>query len=111
MGAVAHFSIFFLPILFPLILWFVEKDKTGKEWVKKQAKQALIYHVTVAIIGTIIGVLLMLLAVVTFGLGGLLALLVFPLYGVVVTIFAILATIKAYHGEDYQYPIIGGLFQ
>ena len=77
----------------------------------KQAKQALVYQVAVLAVSIALGIAIFVLAMFTMGIGGILGVVVFLLYGLAVAIIAILATIKAYNGEDYRYPITGGLFQ
>lgn len=111
LGAIAHLSIFFLAILLPIVLWAINKDKPGKEWLARQAKQALVYQIAVIVGSIALMVALFILTMFTMGIGGLLGMVVFPLYGIAVVIIAILATVRAYHGEDYRYPITGGLFQ
>ncbi len=48
LAAVAHFSVFFLPIFLPLIIWLLERSKSDfSEYILFQAKQALLYQIAV----------------------------------------------------------------
>lgn len=80
--------------LAPLVIWLMNKDKAGKEFVNDQAKEALNFQIAVAI--AFIGASL--LSVVLIGLLLMLALLVFNL------VFCVLAAMAARKGEAYRYP-------
>lgn len=82
----------------PLIIWQVKKDTLP--FVGDQAKEALNFNITVAIIG----VVLLLLSVMTLGVGLLLTLPVGILVGIAWLIFTIIAAIKANEGVRYRYP-------
>jgi uncharacterized Tic20 family protein len=70
-AGVAHLSIFFLPIVLPLILWLALKDKL--QYASDQAKQALWFHilypVTVLALFLLVAVLTAVIVVVTGALG------------------------------------------
>lgn len=82
----------------PLVIWLVKKDESA--FIAAHALEALNFNITVAIVGAV----LFLLTLVTFGIG---MVLTVPL-GVVVAIawavLVVIATIKASNGEDYRYP-------
>jgi uncharacterized Tic20 family protein len=82
----------------PLIIWLVKKD--SMPFVNDQAKEALNFNITIAIIF----VILTILGVATLGVG---FLLIFPLMlviGIAALVFIILAAIKANEGVAYRYP-------
>ena len=70
-AGVAHLSIFFLPIVLPLVLWLALKDKL--QYASDQAKQALWFHilypVTVLALFLLLGVLTAVIVVVTGAVG------------------------------------------
>jgi len=82
----------------PLVIWLVKKDTMP--FVDDQAKEALNFNITLAIIG----VLLLLLTLVTFGFGALLAIPIGILVGIAWLVFTIIAAVKANEGERYRYP-------
>jgi uncharacterized protein len=82
----------------PLVIWLVKKDTMP--FVDDQAKEALNFNITLAIIG----VVLLLLTLVTFGFGALLAIPVGILVGIAWLVFTIIAAVKANEGERYRYP-------
>ena len=82
----------------PLIIWLVKKDTMP--FVDDQAKEALNLNITVAIIG----VALLVLTLITFGLGALLALPIGVVVGVGWLVCTILAAIRANEGVQYRYP-------
>ncbi|MBD3262099.1 MAG: DUF4870 domain-containing protein [Candidatus Altiarchaeales archaeon] len=43
LAALAHVSALFLPVLVPLVIWLLHKDKSG--YVQYQSKQALVFQV------------------------------------------------------------------
>jgi len=104
MGAVAHaaplldFGSGFVGTVIVLVWYFGFKEKASP-FVLSHLKQS-IYFLVASWVLYIIGIIL---AVVTCGIGGFLFL---PII-IVVLIMRILAAIKAYAGEGYQYPMVG----
>ncbi|WP_104130684.1 DUF4870 domain-containing protein [Cryobacterium sp. N21] len=88
----------FLP---SLIIWLVFKDR-GR-FTNTEAKEALNFQITLLIAYVAITVVSTLLALVTFGIGGLLAGLgwIVWLAGV---IFSIMGFVQAKDGKNYRYP-------
>jgi uncharacterized Tic20 family protein len=82
----------------PLIIWLVKKDTMP--FVDDQAKEALNYNITVAIVF----VLLWVLVFVTLGIGFLVAIPAWIVIGVAWLVFTIIAAVKANTGEAYRYP-------
>lgn len=82
----------------PLIIWLVKKDTMP--FVDDQAKEALNFNITLAIVG----VVLLLLTLVTFGFGALLTVPIGILVGIAWLVFTIIAAVKANEGERYRYP-------
>ena len=89
----------FLP---SLIIWLVFKDR-GR-FTNTEAKEALNFQITLMIAYVAITVVSIFLALVTFGIGGLLAGLgwIVWLAGV---IFSILGFVQAKDGRNYRYPV------
>jgi hypothetical protein len=69
-------------------------------FVDDQAKEALNFNVTLAIVGAI----LLVLTFVTLGFGALLTIPVGIIVGIAWLVFVIIAAIKANEGERYRYP-------
>lgn len=82
----------------PLIIWLLKKDTLP--FVDDQAKEALNFNITLAIVGLV----LLLLTLVTFGFGALLTLPIGILVGIAWLVFTIIAAVKANEGERYRYP-------
>jgi uncharacterized protein len=83
----------------PLIIWLLKKDTMP--FVNDQAKEALNFNITLAIIGLI----LLVLVIMTFGVGILIAWPIGMLVGIAWLVFTIIAAIKASEGVAYRYPI------
>ena len=83
----------------PLIIWLIKKDTMP--FVNDQAKEALNFNITLAIIGLI----LLVLVVMTFGVGLLIAWPIGVIVGIGWLVFTIIAAIKASEGVAYRYPI------
>ncbi len=84
-----------LSVIGPLIIWLIKKDES--RFVDDQGKESLNFQITALIIW--VGIVI--LSIVTCGVGGLLA----PVFLVVVVVFCILAAIKANEGVAYRYPL------
>ncbi|MCL1633144.1 DUF4870 domain-containing protein [Luteimonas sp. SX5] len=82
----------------PLIIWLVKKDTMP--FVADQAKEALNFNITLAIIFAILFVL----TVATLGLGALISIPLYVILGIAWLVFTIIAAIKANEGTAYRYP-------
>jgi hypothetical protein len=82
----------------PLVIWLIKKDTMP--FVDDQAKEALNFNITLAIVGAI----LLVLTLVTLGFGALLTIPVGIIVGIAWLVFVIIAAIKANEGERYRYP-------
>jgi uncharacterized Tic20 family protein len=83
----------------PLIIWLIKKDTMP--FVNDQAKEALNFNITLAIVGLV----LFILVIMTLGIGLLIAVPVGMIVGVAWLVFTIIAAIKASEGVAYRYPI------
>lgn len=82
----------------PLVIWLMKKDTMP--FVADQAKEALNFNISVAIIFFVLFVLTLL----TLGIGILLTGPLMILVGLGWLVFTIIASIKANQGERYRYP-------
>ena len=85
-------------ILAPLVLFLLKKDDS---FIHEHAKQALIAHLSILTLSSIVGILCMLLVGV----------ILLPLVGIlwiILLVTSILGAIKALNGETYEYPFIQG---
>ena len=85
-------------VLGPLIVWLVKRDTMP--FAADQAKEALNFNITLAIAGCA----LVLLCIVTFGLGILIAWPVGIVLAIAWFVLTIIAAIKANEGVAYRYP-------
>ncbi len=83
----------------PLIIWLTKRDTMP--FVADQAKQALNFNITLAIVG----LALFLLVLLTFGIGLLLAVPLGAIVAIGWLVLVIIAAIKASEGVAYRYPI------
>ena len=124
MAGLAHLSIFFGALIVPLILWLVNRGKAP--YAAQQSKQAFFFHVVVVVVEFIvIGVFLAIFftSMFTFAssaaysdqppaafFGG-----IFIFYGalfaiqIVAIVFGIIGAVKAFKGEPFHYPLMGGV--
>jgi uncharacterized protein len=82
----------------PLVIWLVKKD--SMPFVNDQAKEALNFNITVAIVF----LALFLLSVVTLGVGLIVAIPLWIIIGIAWLVLTIMAAIAANKGEAYRYP-------
>ncbi len=82
----------------PLIIWLIKKDTMP--FVDDQAKEALNFNITVAIVFFALWVLVFL----TLGIGFLIAIPAWFVVGIAWLVFTIIAAIKSNDGVAYRYP-------
>jgi len=82
----------------PLIIWLVKKDTMP--FVNDQGKEALNFNITVAIAFLV----LLLLSIMTFGIGLFIAIPLWVIIGIAWLVLTIIAAIKANEGVRYRYP-------
>ena len=82
----------------PLIIWLVKKDTMP--FVDDQGKESLNFNITVAIVF----LALLLLSIVTFGIGLVLAIPLWIIIGIAWLVLTIIASLKAKDGVAYRYP-------
>jgi uncharacterized protein len=90
----------FLP---SLIIWLIFKDRGA--FTNSEAKEALNFQITAAIAYFALLILTTILSVVTFGIFGLLAPLLYLALWAAVIVFSILGFLKAKDGFPYRYPV------
>ena len=95
MALLAHLLAIPIGFLGPLIIWLVKKDES--RFVDDQGKEALNFQITVMLTMVAVSVL----AVITCGIGAILA---FPVI-VVDFVFTIMAAVRANEGRCYRYPL------
>ena len=82
----------------PLIIWLVKKDTMP--FVDDQGKESLNFNITVAIVF----LALLLLSVVTLGIGLIVAIPLWIIIGLAWLVLTIIAALKAKDGIAYRYP-------
>ncbi len=83
----------------PLVIWLVKKDTLP--FVDDQGKEALNFNITVGIVF----LALLILSIVTFGIGLIVAVPLWIIIGIAWLVFTIIAAVKASNGERYRYPL------
>ena len=83
----------------PLVIWLVKKD--AMPCVDDQGKEALNFNITVGIVF----LALLILSIVTFGIGLVIAVPLWIIIGIAWLVFTIIAAVKANNGERYRYPL------
>lgn len=103
----AHLSAFAgaliaLAFVGPLVVWLVKRDESP--FVADQAREALNFNLSLYLYLTVGTVLLVIVGVLTLGLGFALFVLL-PIGGLVWLILTIVAAVRANNGERYRYPL------
>ena len=83
----------------PLVIWLVKRD--SMPFVADQAREALNFGITL----TILCVALLMLTILSLGIGAILTIPLFLLIGVGALVLVIIAAIKANEGVAYRYPL------
>lgn len=100
----AHLSYFLAGVGFiiaPLVIFLIKKDDS---FVYEHAKQALVAHLSIVGVSLLVSSLCILLV-------GVLLLPILALLWLTLLVTSVIGAIKAFHGEDYRYPLIQGLIQ
>jgi uncharacterized Tic20 family protein len=124
LAGLAHLSVFFAPLILPLIVWLTQRNTS--HYAAQQGKQAFFWHLLIGAIE----VPLVLIPYVAFlaglsnrqiGSAGfasdpfaflgsfLLPLCLAGLLGLLNIIFSIIGAVRAFRGEAFHYPLLGGL--
>jgi uncharacterized Tic20 family protein len=122
LAGIAHLSVFFAPILLPLIIWLA--SQRSAPYASYQAKQAFFFHLGIGVVSAMLAILLFIVgaglaAAGAFahspsGLGvGLFAfLLAIPAVVAVALLgvgFSIYGAVEAFQGHPFAYPLLRGL--
>ncbi len=83
----------------PLVIWLIKKD--SMPFVADQAKEALNFGITIAIACFA----LLVLTILSLGIGALVTIPAFLIIGIAVLVLAIIAAVKANDGVAYRYPL------
>lgn len=83
----------------PLIVWLLKKDQMP--FVDDQGKEALNFNISVAVVFLVLFVL----TILTFGMAIFITLPLWIIVGVFWLVCSIIASVKAYNGEAYRYPL------
>lgn len=82
----------------PLVIWLMKKDTMP--FVADQAKESLNFNITVSAIFLV----LLILTIVTLGLGALLTVPIMLVVGIGALVLIVMASMKANEGVAYRYP-------
>ena len=82
----------------PLVIWLMKKD--SMPFVADQAKESLNFNITVSAIFLV----LLVLSLVTLGIGFIITLPIMLIVGIAALVLIIMAAIKANDGVAYRYP-------
>ncbi|MFN7211407.1 MAG: DUF4870 domain-containing protein [Lysobacteraceae bacterium] len=83
----------------PLVIWLIKKETMP--FVDDQAKEALNFNITVAIIALVMAVV----TFMTLGLGILFTGPIMLVVGIAWLVFTIIAAIRSNEGQAYRYPV------
>jgi len=83
----------------PLIIWIIKKDTMP--FVNDQAKEALNFAITISIIGFA----LLMITIMSLGIGAILTIPLLLFVGIGALILVIIAAVKANEGVHYRYPL------
>lgn len=92
-ATLTHIGGIFFNFVVPLVAYIVLRDRG--QFIREHTRQALNFHITVAIASFVSG----LLTIVLIGF------VLLPVIGVLVVVFAIMAAVAANQGRFYRYPL------
>ncbi len=83
----------------PLIVWLIKKDTMP--FVDQQAKEALNFSITICIAFAVLWTI----TIMTFLIGAVVTLPLMLIVGLYALVYTIIASMKAYEGVPYRYPL------
>ncbi|WP_258375170.1 DUF4870 domain-containing protein [Curtobacterium sp. MCSS17_008] len=92
-ATLTHVGGIFFSLVVPVIAYLVLRDRG--QFIKEHTRQALNFHITMAIAYLVAG----LLCIVLIGF------VLLPIIGVLVIVFSIIAAVAANRGDFYRYPL------
>ena len=87
----------------PLVIWLIKKETMP--FVDDQAKEALNFNITVAIIALVMSLLFGFFTLVTLGLGLIIVIPVVVAFVLAWLVMTIIAAIRSNDGQAYRYPV------
>ena len=110
-GMLSHLLAIFTGFIAPLIFFLVRKDQKGVAY--ENAKHSLNFQITIAIFAGALIVLWLIFSMLSLFLIGIPLLIAYsfilpmliPVIGIVIIIFCIIASVQAYEGKVYIYPL------
>ena len=103
LGALVVTLVSGLGVLVPLVVLLTKG--TQSPFVRRHALESLNFQITVLLMGVLGGIVAVVGAVVTLGLGLVVIVPVVLAYLVFVLVVQVLASVRANNGEDYRYPL------
>lgn len=101
LALITHLSGIVLGFILPLIFWLMNKDNPAKAYITEEAKEALNFQISIAIIMLI----LLFIGVVTLGFGFILTGPLMLIVGLANVVFCIIAAVAVNSKGTYRYPI------
>jgi uncharacterized Tic20 family protein len=120
LAGIAHLSVFFAPLLLPLIIWLAAER--GAPYASHQAKQAFFFHLAIGVLSALVAVVFIAVTIALAaggafagdarGLGAgafvfFVGLLIVAALGVASIVLAIYAAVQTFHGRPFAYPLLG----
>lgn len=99
LALLSHVLCFFVGVIAPLIIWLLKKDSS--HFVERHAKESINFQISLIIYYFVAGILCFLL----------IGFVILPIIGIAHFILLIVASLKAYNGESYKYPLTIRLVQ
>ncbi|SFL72813.1 hypothetical protein SAMN03159341_10929 [Paenibacillus sp. 1_12] len=93
LALLSHILCLIVGFLAPLIIWLIKKDQSV--YISEHAQESLNFQISVIIYSAVAGILCLVF----------IGFLLLPLIGIATLILIIIASIKAYRGEMYRYPL------
>lgn len=94
LAALLYVISFFAPIIGPLVIWLIKKDESS--FIDYHGKEYFNFLISYTVYFIVSGIL----CIILIGFIGLAVL------GIAVFAFTIVAAVKAYEGNEYQFPLI-----
>lgn len=94
LAAILYVVSLFFPIIGPLVIWLLKKDESS--FINYHGREYFNFFISYTVYTIISGILVFLLV----------GIFLLWILGIMALIFTIIAAVKAYEGNEYQFPLI-----
>jgi uncharacterized protein len=94
LAAILYVVSLFFPVIGPLVIWLLKKDESA--YINYHGREYFNFFISYTVYSIISGILIFLIV----------GIFLLWILGIMALVFTIIAAVKAYEGNEYQFPLI-----